>query len=183
MKAYYATRFFSRDLQGLCDSMVFPVADSTIHLVGMPIVWASGNQMTATHIDMLMANNTIKEFHLNEKSMIVNQIDSTKYNQIKGRDMVGHMRGNELYLVDVNGNGETLYYPDDKGVIIGMNKAISSYIKIYIENRRVKDIIFIQKPDGNLNPLFLVKPEDMRLRDFQWHIEKKPLDKEAIFLK
>ncbi|MCX4290464.1 MAG: organic solvent tolerance protein OstA [Odoribacter sp.] len=183
MKAYYDTRFFSRDLQGLCDSMVFPVVDSTIHLVGTPIVWASGNQMTATQIEMLMANNVIKEFHLNEKAMIINRIDSTKYNQIKGRDMVGHMQNNELYLVDVNGNGETLYYPDDKGVIIGMNKAISSYIKIYLANRKVKDIIFLQKPEGNLNPLFLVNPEDMRLRDFQWHIEKQPQTKEEIFLK
>ena len=132
---------------------------------------------------MLLANNVIKEFHLNEKAMIINRIDSTKYNQIKGRDMVGHMQNNELYLVDVNGNGETLYYPDDKGVIIGMNKAISSYIKIYLANRKVKDIIFLQKPEGNLNPLFLVNPEDMRLRDFQWHIEKQPQTKEEIFLK
>lgn len=115
--------------------------------------------------------------------MIINRIDSTKYNQIKGRDMVGHMQNNELYLVDVNGNGETLYYPDDKGVIIGMNKAISSYIKIYLANRKVKDIVFLQKPEGNLNPLFLVNPEEMRLRDFQWHIEKQPQTKEEIFLK
>ncbi len=183
MKAYYATRFFSRHRQGVCDSMVFPVADSTIHLIGTPIVWASGNQMTATQIAMLMADNAIKEFHLNEKAMIINQIDTVKYNQIKGRDMVGHMQNNELYLVDVNGNGETLYYPDDKGVIIGMNKALSAYIKIYIANRKVKDIIFIQKPDGKLNPLFLVNPEDTRLRDFQWHIGKKPQTKEEIFQK
>lgn len=181
MKAYYHTKFFSRDLQGLCDSMVFPRADSTIYLIGEPIVWASGNQMTATDINMLMEQNIIREFRLNEKAMIVNQIDTVKYNQIKGRNMVGHMRNNELYLVDVNGNGETLYYPDDKGVIIGMNKAISAYIKIYIENRKVKDIIFIQKPEGNLNPLFMVNPEDTKLRDFQWYIDKKPLTKEEIF--
>ncbi|WP_251619930.1 OstA-like protein [Odoribacter lunatus] len=183
MRAYYHTKFYSRDLQGLCDSMVFPVADSTVHLIGSPIVWASGNQMTSTNIDMLLANNVIKEFHLLEKSMIINQIDSVKYNQIKGRNMIGHLQNNELHLVDVNGNGETLYYPDDKGAIIGMNKATGAYIKIYISERRVKDIIFIQKPEGSMSPLLLVNPEETRLRDFQWHIEKKPLNKEAIFLK
>lgn len=183
MKAYYRTRFFSRDLQGLCDSMTFPVADSTVYLTGSPIVWAGGNQMTATQITMRMERNVIKEFHLKEKSMIINRIDSAKYNQIKGREMVGHIRDNELYLVDVNGNGETLYYPDDKGIIIGMNKALSSYIKIYLANKKVKDIIFIQKPEGKLNPLFLTNPEDTRLKDFQWLIEKKPQTKEEIFLK
>lgn len=97
--------------------------------------------------------------------------------------MIGHMKNNELYLVDVDGNGETLYYPDDKGVIIGMNKALSSYIKIFIENRKVKDIIFIKKPEGQLNPLFLIEPQEMKLRDFQWHVEKKSLQKEDIFFK
>ena len=163
--------------------MAFPVADSTVYLSAAPIVWASRNQKTATGIDMLMSNNVIQEFHLNEKAMIINQLDTIKYNQIKGRNMVGHMKNNELYLVDVDGNGETLYYPDDKGVIIGMNKALSSYIKIFIENRKVKDIIFIKKPEGQLNPLFLVEPQEMKLREFQWHIEKKPLQKEDIFLK
>ena len=132
---------------------------------------------------MLMNNNVIQEFHLNDKAMIINQLDTIKFNQIKGRNMIGHMKNNELYLVDVDGNGETLYYPDDKGVIIGMNKALSSYIKIFIENRKVKDIIFIKKPEGQLNPLFLIEPQEMKLRDFQWHIEKKPLQKEDIFLK
>lgn len=181
MKAYYNTRFYSLDLQGKCDSMAFPVADSTIYLSGEPIVWAGGNQMTATDIDMLLSRNTIKEFHLNNKAMIINQLDSIKYNQIKGRNMIGYMRNNELYLVDVNGNGETLYYPEDKGGIIGMNKAMSSYIKIFLENRKVKDIVFITKPDGTLNPLFMVNPEEMRLREFNWYIHLKPLNKEDIF--
>lgn len=46
--------------------------------------------------------------------MIVNQMDTVKFNQIKGRNMIGHMQNNELYLVDVDGNGETLYYPTIK---------------------------------------------------------------------
>lgn len=182
MKAYYHTKFYNPELQGVCDSMSFPVADSTVYLYGAPVVWASGNQMTATDINMLLVDNAVHQFHLNNKAMIVNQMDTTKFNQIKGRNMVGHMRNNELYLVDVDGNGETLYYPDDKGVILGMNKATSSFIKIYIENRKVKDIVFIKKPEGQLNPLFMVEPEEMRLKDFRWLIDLKPLQKEDIFL-
>ena len=183
MKAYYHTKFFNPELQGVCDSMAFPTADSTVYLYGNPVVWASGNQMTADDINMLLRNNMVHQFHLNNKAMIVNQMDTVKFNQIKGRNMIGHMQNNELYLVDVDGNGETLYYPDDKGAIIGMNKAISSFIKIYIKDRKVKDILFIKKPEGTLNPLMLVQPEDMRLKDFRWLIDLKPMKKEDIFLK
>lgn len=183
MKAYYNTKFYNPELQGRCDSMVFLSVDSTVYLYHFPIVWASGNQMTGTEITMHMKNNQVDQFHLNNKAMIINQLDSTKYNQIKGRNMTGYVRGNELYFVYVDGNGEVLYYPDDKGVIIGLDKTISSNIKIFLEQKKVKDIIFINKPEGQLNPLFMVATADRYLKDFQWHIGLKPLNKGDIFRK
>lgn len=183
MKAYHNTKFYNIELQGICDSMVFPAADSTVYLYKDPIVWASGNQMTAINIDMRLKNNKVDEFHLNNKAMIINQLDSNKFNQIKGRAMTGYMRNNELHQVYVEGSGEVLYYPDDQGAIIALNKTISSNIRIFLVDRKVKDIIFINKPEGMLTPLFMVKREDMKLKDFQWHIEKKPLQKEDIFKK
>lgn len=192
LKAYHGTKFYSMDLQGVCDSMVYPVADSTVYLYIAPIVWASGNQLTATDVSMHITNNQVDLFDLKNKAMIVSQVDSTMYkllpdqkgvlfNQIKGRDMTGYVRNNELYLMLVNGSGESIFYPDDRGFIIGLTKTTSSTIKIELENKKLKDITFIGKPDGTLNPLFLVKPEDGKLKDFQWHIEKKPLVKEDIF--
>lgn len=181
MKAYHRTKFYSLDLQGVCDSMVFPVVDSTVYLFTAPAVWASGNQMTAELISMHMKNNTVDQFDLKNKAMIVNQMDSTKYNQIKGRNMTGFVRNNELYLVNVDGNGEVIYYPDDQGIIIGLNRTSSSSIQIYLQQKKVQDIIFINKPEGSLNPLFLVKPEERYLKDFLWRIAEKPLTKEDIF--
>lgn len=192
MKAYYNTKFFSQELQGVCDSMAFPVADSTVYLYHAPIVWASGNQMTATDIDMHIRNNQVDRFRLNDKAMIINQVDSTMYklqadqkgkmfNQIQGRNMTGYVQNNELRAVLVDGNGEAIYYPDDKGVIIGMNKASSSVIRIELMDKKIQHITFINKPEGTLNPLFMIKPEDQKLRHFEWHIELKPLIKEDIF--
>ena len=192
LKAYHHTQFFSQDLQGSCDSMVFPVADSTVYLYHSPIVWASGNQMTATDIDMHMKNNQVDLFHLNNKAMIINPLDTimyklqlyqndTMFNQIKGRNMTGYIKNNQLYSVFVDGNGETIYYTSDKGIIIGLNKASSSKIRIDLEENRISDITFIGKVEGSLNPLFMLKPEDHKLKDFQWHIQLKPLSKTDIF--
>lgn len=183
MKAYYHTRFFNPELQGRCDSMVFLSADSTVYLYNTPIVWASGNQMTGTEITMHMRENKVDQFRLINKAMIVNQLDSTKYNQIKGRNMTGYVDNNELHFVFVDGNGEVLYYPDDKGIIIGLDKTVSSTIKIFLQQKKVKDIVFVTKPEGQLNPLFMVEPQDRFLKDFQWHIDLKPLNKEDIFRK
>ena len=194
LKAYYNTKFYSQDLQGICDSMVFPVADSTIYLYQDPIVWASGNQMTATEINMHMTDNKIDRFNLKNKAMIISQLDSTMYklrpeqegsmyNQIKGRNITGYIHNNELYLILVDGSGELLYYTDDKGVVVALNKTTSAKIKIELEQQRIAHITFIQSPEGGMTPLFMVTPEDQELSDFHWYIDKKPLKKEDIFKK
>ena len=113
--------------------------------------------------------------------MVGRRWDTEMFDQIKGRNMTGYFKDNELYMVYVDGSGETIYYPDDQGAIIGVNRATSSNIRIMIEKRRVTDIIFINKPDGDLTPLFLVDPREERLKDFRWLKYLQPLDKYDIF--
>ena len=50
-----------------------------------------------------------------------------------------------------------------------------------IDKRKVTDIVFINKPDGELNPLFLADPEEARLKDFLWLKYMQPLNKFDIF--
>lgn len=181
MKAYYNTKFFNVDMQGLCDSMVFSVADSTVYLYKDPIVWATGNQMTGDIIDMVMKDGKVERFHLTTKAMMINQIDTAMFNQMKGRKMTGYIRDNELRQMDVDGNGEALYYTEDAGVIIGLNKTISSNIRIEMEDKQIVSITFLNKPEGTVTPLFMIKSEEKKLKDFNWQIKRRPKNKEAIF--
>ena len=52
-----------------------------------------------------------------------------------------------------------------------------------LKENKISDITFIGSVEGVLNPLFMLKPEDHKLKDFQWHILLKPLTKEDIFKK
>ena len=182
LRAFHKVRFFSQDIQGVCDSMVYLTADSTVTLYNEPVTWASGYQMTAEKISLLTGNGQIKQFYLNNKAFMVGRRwDTEMFDQIKGRNMTGYFKDNELYMVYVDGSGETIYYPDDQGAIIGVNRATSSNNRHMIEKRRVTDIIFINKPDGDLTPLFLVDPREERLKDFRWLKYLQPLDKYDIF--
>ena len=182
LKAYYKVRFYSKDLQGVGDSVVYLTVDSMISIYKRPVIWASGNQMTGEIISILTGKGTVKEFYLKNQAMMIARREETEmFDQLKGRNMTGYFKDNELYRVFVDGNGESIYYPDDKGAIIGMNRATSSNIRIEIKNRKVTDIIFINKPEGELNPLFLVDPEEARLKGFQWLKYLQPKDKHDIF--
>ena len=115
-------------------------------------------------------------------AFIISEDDTNKYNQVKGRDMIGYMKENELFKIRVLGNSETIYYvrEEDKS-LIGINKAISSDMLIFLENREVKSITYIDQPVATLHPENEISPFDLKLKGFKWIIGKRPLTKEDIF--
>lgn len=187
--AYRRVRMYNRDLQAICDSMSFNTNDSIVYLYQDPVVWASNNQLTATTIDLKLRNGVAEQFHMEENSLIVSPmdpkiirvIDTTMYNQIKGRTVTGYLRNNELYQVFVDGSGETIYYPDDQGYPFALTKVLSSQIRIELEQRQIQTITFLSKPEGTMNPLFMVDESMKYLGGFKWRENERPKSKESIF--
>lgn len=181
--AYNKVKFFRKDLQGKCDSLSYSLQDSTMRMFNDPIIWAQGNQVTADSISIESQNNAIKYLHFRTNAFLCSREDSTLYNQIKGRNMLGHVNKNHLDKLDIIGNGETLYFPrDEHGIIVGMNVAKSSKISISINGKKIEQILFTKKPDGNMYPLFDIINQKRFLKDFEWRDQLRPKTKDDIFI-
>lgn len=183
IKAYYGVRIYKSDMQGKCDSMSYCLADSVIRLYDEPALWFEENQITAEFIEIATENRKPKTMYLYRSSFIVNMEDTTKYNQIKGKNMICHFRNNQLYRIDVKGNGQTVYYPKDKEEIIGANKAECSDLIIFLKDGKVNSISFLNKPDAVLYPLDKAPINELLLKGFKWMNELRPQDKNDIFRK
>lgn len=181
IKAFHHMKLFRFDLQAKCDSLVYTMQDSTVRLFQNPIVWAQGNQMTADTIGIQSVNKKVRYLHFRSNSLMVAKKDTNYFDQIKGRNMLGHVKDNKLYKLDVLGNAETTYYPEDKGAIIGMNRAKSSDISIFIENNKIDNILFVKKPDAKLTPLIEIEEEMLYLKGFKWLESSRPKNKMDIF--
>ncbi|MDX9880685.1 MAG: OstA-like protein [Prolixibacteraceae bacterium] len=169
IKAYFKVKFFRDDMQGKCDSLAYWSKDSTIQLFNEPVIWTGGNQMTARYIEMIKNAGKPDEVLMKGDAFIIAmEPDSIRFNQIKGRNMTGYIRNNELFKIFVDGNGQSLYYARDKEGIIGLNKAESSSITITMEKNKVKRIAFISNPEGALNPIPQLQEEDTKLPGFTW---------------
>jgi len=180
--AYHRVRFFRSDMQGKCDSLVYWSKDSTVQMYTEPVIWSNKNQISAKYIEMINRSKGLDEIRMNEDAFIISmEDDSIRFNQIKGKNMTGFIRNNQLEKIDVNGNGESNYYARDKNGIIGLNKAQSSNIIIYMNKGKVKKISFISTPDGELKPLADLADSDKLLPGFNWQDEIRPLNKEDIF--
>jgi lipopolysaccharide export system protein LptA len=181
VKGYYGVKMFKSNLQGKCDSMSYSFSDSIIRLYYEPVLWSDENQLTSEYIEIRTKNNKIDRLHLIKLAFIVSQEDTVKFNQIKGKDMVCYFKDNELYRVNVNGNGQTIYYPKDKNEVIGVNKAESSDLVIFLKGNEVQEISFYTKPDATLFPLDKAPQNELRLKDFVWLEKYRPANKEDIF--
>ncbi len=181
IQAYYGTRFFRNDLQGMCDSLVYFSKDSVVQLFKNPIIWSDNHQLTADHIEMKQITNAPDELHLNNNGFIISKLDSGRFDQIKGKEMIGYVVNNELNRIFVNGSGQTLYYARQDEDIIGLNRVESSKISIQFRDGNIFRISFLQKPEGLLKPLFNLTEEEKKLRGFDWKINLRPLSKHDVF--
>jgi hypothetical protein len=101
---------------------------------------------------------------------------------VKGRDLVGYIRNNELYKIRVMGNSETLYYVrEEDRTLIGINKAIASDLLIFFEDKEVKTITYEVQPVATLYPEKDISPFDLILKGFKWIPDRRPISKEDIF--
>jgi hypothetical protein len=132
---------------------------------------------------MIRQGNGLDLIKMQQNAFIIAMEDSVKFNQIKGRNMLGYVRENELYKIDVDGNGQSVYYARDDNGIIGLNKAQSSKIEIYLKESKVNKIVFITSPDGQLLPLFQISEADKVLPGFKWWDEIRPKKVSDIFIK
>ena len=181
--AYNRVRFFRSDLQGLCDSLVYNFTDSIINMYVDPVLWTDVHQLTAQRIELKTSDEQMETIELFEAAFIVSEEEELGFNQVKGRNMKGYFHDNELYRIDVFGNGETLYFVrEEDGAMVGLNKALATEIVIFIEDRQVAGLRFKERPDANLIPPEEITDEDKLLRNFQWLDGRRPKNREDIFV-
>lgn len=184
---HYKVRFYKKDIQGVCDSLVYLQADSMLKLYQNPFIWSENSQMNGDTIFIQLANNKIHELNLRKNSFIIESIKSIdslseeetgQYNQIKGKNVQAFFRQDSIRKVFVIGNGQSIYFTGDKGKPKqGLNRIDCSDIEMRFKLNKIEEIVFITLPDGVLLPIQDVKKEDEKLKGFQWKIEDKPTSK------
>lgn len=180
--AYRHCRIFKSDLQAKTDSLVYHSTDSLFRMYGEPVIWSSSNQLTSDSVYILTANSKIDKMLLFNSAFISSEVDSVRYDQIRGRNMTGYFLNSKLHLIEVEGNGQSIYHVKNrKGRITGVNRADCTDMSIVIKDDKVSGIKLYQSPEATLFPIAETKPEEFRLKGFSWQVEKRPINKEDIF--
>lgn len=181
--AYYGVRFFSNEMQGSCDSMYYNMRDSIIFMFGEPVVWSDQSQLTAEFMEIHSRDGEPDRIIMKNSAFIISEEEPGSYNQIKGKDILGYFNGGELVKVNVSGNAETLYYPVEDEEIIGINKARSARLIIFLKESKPERIRFLNQPEATLYPLKELSESERILDGFIWLDDLRPLDPCDVFRK
>ncbi len=179
--AYHKVKIYRYDLQGMCDSLVYIEHDSMFHFYREPVLWSGENQLTASKIELVIKNQELYRLYMKDVALLASRKDSVKYNQIRGKSMTGYFKNNDLVRLDVEGNGQSIYYAEDEGVIIGVNKSECSDLIIYLKDNKVSQVNYKVQPTGIYYPLSLFPPSERYLEGFAWHDQWRPKKVRDIF--
>ncbi len=182
MRAYHKVRIYRSDVQGVADSLVFSTQDSCLTMYHDPILWNKNQQLLGEKICVYMNDSTIDWAHIINQALSVEELDSTMYNQVSGKEMKSYFRNKQMYKTEVIGSVRLVYYPmDSDSTLIGMNVSETSKLDIYLENQKMEKMVMSPKSNGTLYPMNQIPAGKDKLQNFVWFDYIRPRNKDDIF--
>ncbi|OKL41905.1 OstA-like protein [Pontibacter flavimaris] len=179
--AYPDVKIFKSDLQGKADSLSYNRTDSIMHLNVNPVLWSEESQMVGDTIHIQLRNQTIDRMYMYSNAFISSEDTLQNYNQVKGRDMTAFFVGGDIRRVNVNGNGESLYFAlEGDTVLTGMNKAICSDMTLMFAENKLKRISFLVQPDASFVPPHELEEGARQLEGFTWMSDIRPTKEQVL---
>ena len=183
IRAYDNVRIYREDMQCVCDSAHYNGRDSIATLCGDPVCWNESNQVSSDTIRVYIKNGEVDYLHGIGNAIAIKQEGSLEFDQLAGKEMYAYVRDGDVYLVDVQGNEETVFYPrEEDGSYVGVNRTQSSFVKLYLENRQIHHILFTTSTAGVMIPMDQATDEDKYLATFFWADQERPRKPGDIFL-
>lgn len=182
IRAYRDVKIYKSDFQGVCDSLAYSDIDSMMKFFIEPVLWSGKNQITGKYIEARTGKEEIKFLNVIKDAYIISQIDSVKYDQIKGRDINAYFKDGKINNVDVWGNGQTLYFiQNEDSLYLEANQAKCATIKIRFSEETIESIKFIDTPTALYKGVRKLTESEKYFDGFSWRIAIKP-DKETFMI-
>lgn len=180
--AYSNVKIFKSNLQGYADSSAYHLADSMIYMFRDPIMWSNNNQIEADTIKIEISDSTIHKMYLRKNAFLASEDTISNYNQIKGRDMTAYFAKGSIDEVDVNGNGEIIYYVLAEGdsIVMGMNRILCSNLTLRFDGQSLESMSAYVQPEGKFIPPHELTADVQKLDGFNWQGETRPTLEEVL---
>ncbi len=193
IRGYNDARFWKIDMSGKCDSIHSDEAKGLTQLIRRPVVWNGQSQITGDIIHLISNNKTeqLDSLKVLNNAFIIqrdtiwareNPGKPDHFTQVKGVNLYGKFKDNNLREVDLVKNTENIYYMyDSDQQLIGIDKGKSSKIHMEIENNEVVSVTSMVNIESESYPEAELPENARKLKGFLWRGDEMIKTKDDIF--
>ena len=185
VRAFSDARLFKSDLSGRSDSIHSSQITGYTKMLTNPILWSANGQITGDTIMLISDLETEKldSLKVYYNSFMVQKDSIEGFNQVKGKELYGLFENNELVEANFIKNAESIYYmKNEKGEMFGIDKTVSSSIKIILENQEILDIYYYDNVPGDIYPEDDLPPNARKFKNMKWRGDEKILSKADLLI-
>lgn len=182
LEAVRNVRVYKKNMQIVCDSLLYSDLDSLGRLFVKPVIWQDiTRQYSADSISVMVKDGGMEKASLMSNAFIHIQEDSTHYDQIKGTEMLAFFDDKgTLSRFDVLGGASALFYIEENGAFATVNKPESKMLSATFLDGNIQKIYYYDQAKNDAYPIVQLSGDDQRLKGFDWQSEKRPADRNAV---
>ena len=182
LKANKNVKIYKKDMQIVCDSLLYCDLDSLARLFNEPVIWQERvRQYSADSIFVAVREGTVNKASLMSNSFITIQEDQNLFDQIKGAEMLAYFGENSaLERFDVLGGASAVFFLEEQEVLATVNKSESKMISAIFKNGEIQKVYYYDEPKNDGYPVVQLSKEEQKLKGFKWTPELRPVDRNAV---
>ena len=176
IEAIRYARFFNQEVQGVADTLRYVEFDSILYMYRKPVVWSGERQVAGNEIHVHLNDSTADWALLPKAGIMGEHVEEDFYNQMSGNVMKAWFENNDLRRLEVEGNVQVLFLPQDNDSTFSrMVNAESNFLTLETTDRKLDKLKMWPDVSGSTTPLFMVKKSQKLLPGFRWYESIRPV--------
>ena len=175
-------RIYRKDIQMVCDSLVYTDLDSLARMYKDPVIWQDKiRQYSADSLYTLVGNGGLDKANLMSNAFIAIQEDTAHYNQIKAAEMMAYFdKEGGLRRFDGLGGASALFYIEENEVLATVNKADAKMMSANFKDGELQRVYYFEQAKNDGYPVVQLSRDDRFLKGFNWQEGRRPADRNAV---
>ena len=182
LEAIRNVRIYRKDVQMVCDSLMYSDLDSIARMYIDPVIWQEKvRQYSSDSLYVVVRNGGLDKANLMSNAFIAIQEDSTHYNQIKSAEMMAYFdQEGGLRRFDALGGALTLFYIEENDVLATVNKTDSKMMSANFKDGELQRIYYFEQAKNDGYPVVQLSDDERFLKGFKWQEDRRPADRNAV---
>lgn len=177
-------RMFRKDIQLSCDSLEYSDIDSLVRMFKRPLIWneKGRHQYAADSLYAVIRNRRMEKADLLDNAfIIVQELDSISYDQIRGAEMLAYFDSNSaLRRFDVLGDASAIFYIKEDSTFSTVNKSQAKMLYADFKDGEIEHLNYFQEVKSDAYPLAQMTSDEKVLKGFEWLPDKRPKSRYEI---